>query len=216
MGTEETNFGNKLAELRANSCAELPTPQLAVLTRATARLRRSGILNRCLQTGETVPDFEFIDGTNSPATLYQLLGRGPVVINFFRGFWCMFCKTELDAYLQVKDSLDSLQCSYLAISPQPSVAAEIPHRYQTVFDRDNAIARRFGLVYSLEEDEISLFREWGLALDLFNEARSWELPLPATYVISKDRTVGYGFVDVDYRARCCPDELIEQVRRLVA
>lgn len=204
---------DKLAQLRATSCQELPTPELAVLTRTTARLRRSGISQKCLQAGETVPDFDFIDLNDNHVTFYSLLAKGPVVLNFFRGFWCPFCKTELEAYTNIQEQLEQLGCSYLAISPQKlMVEQNLPENYQVIFDRDNQIARQFGIVYSLEADEIDLFNGWGLQLDVANESAKWELPLPATYIVTQERTIGYEFVDVDFRARCCPDDLIEQIK----
>ncbi|MFP6808768.1 MAG: peroxiredoxin-like family protein [Pseudomonadales bacterium] len=212
----EISFLDKLAQLRATSCENLPTPELAVLTRTTARLRRSQISEKCLQSGETVPDFNFIDLQNSHRSFYDLLAMGPVVINFFRGFWCSFCKTELQAYTNIQKELEALGCYYLAISPQkPGAEKDVPDNYQVVFDRDNQIARQFGIVYPLESDEIKLFTSWGLRIDEVNESGKWELPLPATYLIRSDRTIGYEFVDVDFRARCCPDELMENVRQLV-
>ncbi len=78
----ETSFIDKLAQLRATSCQDLPTPELAVLTRTTARLRRCGILNKCLQSGETAPDFSLVNADGENARLYDLLDRGPVVLNF--------------------------------------------------------------------------------------------------------------------------------------
>ena len=90
----------------------------------------------------------------------------------------------------------------------------MPENYQVIFDRDNQIARQFGIVYSLEADEIELFNSWGLRLDVANESGKWELPLPATFIVTQDRTIGYEFVDVDFRARCCPDELIEKVKQV--
>ena len=211
----ETSFIDKLAQLRSTSCQELPTPELAVLTRTTARLRRSGISEKCLQAGESVPDFNFIDLENNHSTLHGLLARGPVVLNFFRGFWCSFCKTELEAYTNIQKQLEELGCFYLAISPQkPAVEQQMPKNYQVIFDRDNQIAKQFGIVYSLEADEIELFNSWGLRLDVANESGKWELPLPATLIVTQGRTIGYEFVDVDFRARCCPDELIEKVKQV--
>jgi peroxiredoxin len=211
----DVTFLDKLAKLRANSCEELPTPELAILTRTVARLRREGMTNRCLQSGETVPDFSFIDAEDGSDTFYSLLNRGPVVINFFRGFWCSFCRTELEAYSKVQKELEEMGCFYLAISPQKIITdTEAPSKYQVIFDKDNQVARQFGIVYSLEQDEIELFNSWGLRIDEVNESGKWELPLPATFIVRQDRTIGYEFVDVDFRARCCPDDLIEKVKQV--
>ncbi len=213
--TKQT-FLEKLAELRATHCAKMPTPEMAVLTRATARLRRSGILQACLQRGETAPDFTFIDVNNDYQSLYGLLKTGPVVLNFFRGYWCIYCKTELAAYVSIRDELEATGVHYLAISPQKTDTAEqgVEH-YHALFDRNNQIAVQFGIAYSLGEDERKLFKSWNLMLDEVNQTSNWSLPLPAIYVIARDKTVAYQFTDVDIRSRCCPDELIEELRHLV-
>jgi peroxiredoxin len=209
----EQKFEDKLAQIRATYCEELPTPELAVLTKTIARLRRLGITASCLQVGETVPDFEFIDASDSPKSLYSVLDKGPVVINFFRGYWCRYCKTEIEAYENIQPELDAMGCTYFAVSPQkPDTAVtELPN-YQVIFDRDNKIARQFGVVYSLEGPEIELFTKWGLKINEVNDSSRWELPVPATFVICADRTVGYEYVDVDFRARCCPDQLVEELK----
>lgn len=211
METHQTDFLDKLAELRSAHCDQMPTPQMAVLVRLTARLRRSGITARCLQVGETAPDFEFARADGARSSLYELLTQGPVVVNFFRGLWCAYCRTELEAFELVRARLEALGCNYIAISPQPITNSGASAGIELVYDHDNAIARQFDLVYELEAEERRLFEEWGIRELVAN---STELPLPATYVIAADRTVAFRFVDVDFRARCCPDDLLEEVKAL--
>ena len=63
-------------------------PELtAIMARATADLRESGIMERMPQVGDPAPLFarpNLRGETVEPATL---LGSGPVVISFFRGRW---------------------------------------------------------------------------------------------------------------------------------
>jgi len=208
------SFIEQLAEINRSICDQLPTPQMAVLRRAVAELRKSGIVERCLQTGETAPDFNFINAANEQTSLYALLEDGPAVINFFRGFWCNFCKTELQAYEKVLPQLESLGAYYLAVSPHQDIPAEDQYKkYQVICDCDSQIAHSFGIVYALEEVEKSLFFDWGICLDEINQCKKWELPLPATYLIGQDRLVEFQFVDVDFRMRLSPDELVEELTR---
>ncbi|MBT4159813.1 MAG: AhpC/TSA family protein [Gammaproteobacteria bacterium] len=208
-----SEFLDKLSELRAGNCESLPTPELAIMARTVNRLRRDGLARQCLQLGETAPDFEFIDAGDTVRSFYSVLGKGPAVINFFRGYWCPYCKTELEAYESIQSELDALGCTYFAVSPQrPETAAFSAGDYQMIFDRDNRIARLFGIVFSLDESEQALFSSWGLDLSEIHGVSQWQLPVPATFVICPDRTVGYEYVDVDFRARCCPDQLIEEVK----
>ena len=206
-------FQDKLASLRADFCDSVPTPELAIMARTVNRLRREELASRCMQVGETAPDFEFIDAGNAARSFHDTLESGPAVINFFRGFWCPYCKTELEAYSQIQAQLNELGCTYFAVSPQkPESIGDTPENYQVIYDRDNLIARQFGIVFSLDDDEQSLFRSWGLDLPEVNGTRRWELPVPAIFVVCPDRTIGYEYVEVDFRARCCPDQLIEEIK----
>ncbi len=211
-----SEFMDKLAKIRASYCEDLPTPELAVLTKTITRLRSAGLQDRCLQVGETVPDFDCQLAGAGTKRFYDVLAQGPVVLNFFRGFWCQYCKTEIEAYEHIQGELAQLGCTYLAVSPQrPVTATSLPHNYQVIFDRGNEIARHFGIVFELDDNERALFQSWGLHLDEVNDADSWELPIPATFVVRKDRTIGFEYVDVDFRARCCPEQLVEELAGLL-
>jgi peroxiredoxin len=199
-------FTEQLERLNAMTCDELPTPQMATLRRAISRLRRSGILECCMQKGETAPDFSYLDRNGNEGTLYRLLAKGPVVINFFRGFWCSYCKIELAAYEQVLPQILDAGASYLAVSPQQKLSpADFPDQYQLVCDCDNKIARAFGIAYELGADEKKLFTQWNLLLDEENQSDAWELPLPATYIIAQDHSISFQFTDADFRMRLAPD-----------
>lgn len=84
--------------------------------------------------------------------------------------------------------------------------------YQLIHDQGNRIARQFGIVYGLDPEERALFESWGLRLDQVNGIERWELPIPATFIVCRDRRIGYAYIDVDFRARCCPDQLIEELK----
>ncbi|MDK1024176.1 MAG: peroxiredoxin-like family protein [Gammaproteobacteria bacterium] len=206
-------FSERLAEMNRENCNQLPTPQVAILLKATAMLRRSGILEKCLHVGESVPDFVITGCSNDASTLFKLLREGPVVINFFRGLWCAYCKTELLAYEQVLEEIEALGARYLAVSPHQNIQPdEFCDTYQVVCDCDNQIAKSFGIVYELGPDEKKLLTEWDLSLTEVNQSEKWELPLPATYIVNPDRRIGFQFVDADFRMRLPPDEIVNFLR----
>jgi len=210
MTATTTGLIERLAEIRALNCEQLTTPEMAVFARALSELRRTDILQRCLQFGETAPNFEFRLTDGVAGSLFDLLKSGPVVLNFFRGFWCAYCQSELQAYEEICHELRSKGCHYLAISPQQPGTGDVLAGH-AIHDRGNQIARSFGLLYQLGLEEVRLFSDWGLMLDQLSETGRWELPLPAIYVINSDRTVAYSYVDPDFRNRCCPDLLLREV-----
>jgi len=202
----------RLAELNRTLCGKVKSSELAVLQRAAMLVRKSGILERSLQEGETAPNIE-ISGEGGDTTLYQLLERGPVVLNFYRGSWCAFCRAELQAFEQVLPELKALKATYLAISPQGLSGGDSPDCC-IVKDLDNRIARAFGIQYTLSADNRALLESWGLDLSKLHGCERVELPLPATYVIGRDRTVVFRYVDVDFRKRFDPQQLVEILRGL--
>ena len=54
----------------------------------------------------------------------------------------------------------------------------------------------------------------GKALPGINGDQSWELPLPATFLVAQDRRVALAYVDVDYRRRLAPEDIVATLRRL--
>ncbi|HYE92964.1 MAG TPA: redoxin domain-containing protein [Terriglobales bacterium] len=76
-----------LDTLRAASQTRIPPETRAVMHRAVEDLRASGILDRVLRTGQQAPDFTLPNTDGRPIRLGELLGRGPVILSFFRGRW---------------------------------------------------------------------------------------------------------------------------------
>ncbi|NIB43501.1 AhpC/TSA family protein [Pseudomaricurvus alkylphenolicus] len=206
-------FDAQLSELNRTICSQFKASELAILQKTVLILRKSGILERSLQEGETVPDFA-IPRPEEDSSLYQLLQLGRVVINFYRGSWCGFCRAELRAFTQVLPELAKLNVTYLAISPEGEGDKSAgPERqelsaYCNIKDIDNRIARSFGIHYTLSQQNREMFENWGLDLAQLHGSERVELPLPATYVIGPDRTVAFRYVDVDFRKRFDPQKLV--------
>jgi hypothetical protein len=81
-------------------------------------------------------------------------------------------------------------------------------------DVENAVARNFGLVWSLPEELRAALRSNNKALTTINGDDSWELPVPAIYVIARDGRVALAAIDVDYRNRLEPDAILIALRSL--
>jgi len=68
----------------------------------------------------------------------------------------------------------------------------------------------------LAEFRSPIYERFGHALPDRNGDDSWLLPIPATYVIDRDGSIALGFVDVDYRNRLEPEEILNALRTLEA
>ena len=182
-------------------------------------LSRSGVATRALGIGNQAPDFELPSCKGSRVRLSDRLATGPVVISFYRGAWCPFCTLEIQALGESVKAIEDLGASLLAISPQSLEAAcktaednGIP--FDLLSDERNDVAREFGIVFHLQDEIQSIYKEFGLDLALVNGDDSFDLPVPATYILDGDGTIRLAFVDPDYTRRLDPSKIINTLREL--
>jgi peroxiredoxin len=78
-------------------------------------------------------------------------------------------------------------------------------------DVGNQVARQFGLVYRVPEEQQAIYRRAFINLPLVNGDESWELPIPATYVVERDGRVAFAYANEDYTERPEPPEIVQKV-----
>ena len=76
-----------LDQMVADSAKRVPAEALEVFHRNTEKLIESGLHEKAVRTGDHFPDFDLLDANGNPARSAELIGNGPVIFNFFRGFW---------------------------------------------------------------------------------------------------------------------------------
>ncbi|MEK2606196.1 peroxiredoxin-like family protein [Burkholderia arboris] len=205
--------------LKAGMADTVPAEALQAMGKAAADLAASGIAETALKAGARAPVFELPDAEGRTVRLNELLKDGPVVLTFYRGQWCPFCNLTLAALQRALPEIREAGATLVAVSPQTphSTAATVKAgaiAFPVLSDTGNHIARSFGLVFSLASDIRPIYRDLGVDLPDFNGDASYELPLAATYVIGKDGSVAYAFVDSDYTRRLEPAEIVRIVKAL--
>ena len=85
--------------------------------------------------------------------------------------------------------------------------------FVTLQDTDNKVARKYGLVYQLDEGIVPLYRD-KLKINEANGNDKMELPLAATYVVDKGGVIQYAFLDADYTKRAEPSDVVAAVKSL--
>ena len=112
-----------------------------------------------------------------------------------------------------------LGAKLVAVSPQTSdeslsTAEKNDLAFPVLSEVGSATATSFGIAYDLAEELRPIYTRVGHALPEKNGDESWVLPIPATYVIDRDGTIALGFVDVDYRNRLEPAEVLVALQSL--
>jgi hypothetical protein len=78
---------DQLAKIREAGAKRIPEDKRAIMGRATQELRDSGIMDRVIKVGDTLPPFALQNADGVEVTSAGLLAQGAVVMTVFRGHW---------------------------------------------------------------------------------------------------------------------------------
>ncbi|NJO81457.1 MAG: AhpC/TSA family protein [Blastochloris sp.] len=212
-------FQQQIDEFIAQQVSRLPAELLDDLTSPIQELVESRAAEKALQEGSKAPDFTLPDEHGQPVTLSKLLEQGPVVITFYRGVWCNFCNLEMNAYQHVLPALQELGASIVAISPQKqehclSLIQKNTLTFPVLSDIGNTVSRQFGLVFTINKRAQNAHNRARKDLPRFNGDDSWELPIPATYLIDQSGTIRLAYVDPDFMQRLDPATVVARIKEL--
>ncbi|HKU21039.1 MAG TPA: peroxiredoxin-like family protein [Terriglobales bacterium] len=212
-GQHAATLREELEERKALAAQYVPEDVQQVNRRTVEELCGSGMADRILPLGARAPQFELPDQEGEPVSSAELLSRGRLVICFFRGRWCPFCVAQLEAMNAALPRIQGAGAGLVAISPQTtrqSFFMRDQHhlRFPLLSDSLNQVARRFGLVYPIPQEQKQVYSRTFVNLPFLNGDSSWELPIPATYVLERDGTVVYASAHPDYALRPEPEEII--------
>ena len=115
--------------------------------------------------------------------------------------------------------IEALGAKLVTVSPQLpdnslSTAVKLELTFEVLSDVGNKVAREFGLVFTLPEEMQIIYRDFGIDLPAANGDESFELPMPATYVIDRSGIIRLAFVDIDYTKRLDPEDIIAALKNL--
>ena len=209
----------ELAAFKAEFSRTAPAGRAALYEAKIEELRADFASASAVGVDQAAPDFALPNAAGKSIVLKELLKSGPVILTFYRGGWCPYCNIQLRAYQSVLPQISASGARLVAISPQlPDNSLDTVNKNALTFDVlsdvRNEVARSYGLVYSLPEEIRAALRSNNKALPSINGDQSWELPVPATYVIARDQRVALAYIDVDYRKRLEPEALLTCLKSL--
>lgn len=208
------NLKLQLKKLKEESLKDIPQDIMDVLKAAAEKLAKEEIGKNALKTGDKIPDFVLKNAVGERINSNDLLADGPLVISFYRGGWCPYCNLELQAYQEILSEIHALGGQLVAISPELpdnslSLVEKYVLQYEVLSDLENKIARKFGLVFTVEEELRPIYKTLGVDLVTSQGNENYELPVPATYVVDTNGTIILSYVDTDYTNRLDPKEVLE-------
>jgi peroxiredoxin len=208
-----TTLQDQLDEITANTRQLVQAERLEVGERAVAELFASGIEDRILPVGAQAPEFALNDATGRLVRSADLLALGPLVVKFFRGRWCPYCVTELEAWRDLYPRLRERGALMVVIGPQTQRQSDFmadQHHlpFPMLSDPGCALAERFGVAYTVPEYHRDYYLSILINIPFVNGEPSWRLPIPGTFVISPAGRIVFAEAHADFRVRPEPEEAL--------
>ena len=203
---------------RKELIAEYVRPETqAIHARAVAELKEKHLAANVLPAGAKAPQFELPDHDGKIVSSAAMLAQKRLVLCFIRGRWCPFCVGQMEAMTLIVPEIEQAGARLIAISPQTVKQSFFMHdqhrlRFPLLSDAGNQVARQFGLTYRVPDFQAEVYRRAFVNLPFTNGDESWELPIPATYILDHDGTVLYAAADEDYTERPDPSDIVAVLR----
>lgn len=180
---------------------------------ATQRLKETNIEKRALQKGDVFPDLDL--GGKKVSTLVE---NGPVLFTVYRGGWCPYCVRQLKELNTNLNEFAKYKLQIFAIAPETEKETSKTKRkndlsFTILSDKDHKILRSLNLVFKVEDAVVQEYKNLGINLENSQGNNNNELPVPATYLINKDRIIIYSFVDADYTKRAKVEDIVEALKK---
>jgi len=167
------------------------------------------------------PDFKSKDQNGNEIALKDLRKKAPVVLVFYRGYWCPYCNKELQ---RLQDSLQLIteggaQLVAVTLEKQEGIAKTIEKtkaNFPILSDEEMKIMKAYDVVYQVDEKTIARYKMASIDLAANNGQKpdAVYLPIPAVYVINKQGEITYRYFESDYRKRPYVKDILENLKGL--
>ncbi len=182
-------------------------------------LGANGFLSNVLTEEAQFPDFILPDTEGRLVALADHLARGPVIVQFFRGIWCPYCKLMLNALVEILPQIRASGASLLALTPEigPWARAAKPDpsaAFHVLSDVDCGVGLAAGVVFRIPPLYHTLLSRAGVDIGDRHGNGADFLPVPAAFVLDGDGRVAWRFIDVDFTRRAAPERILAALERL--
>lgn len=218
--TKSRSYAEGLKELRTNLREILPADALSVFDNDATQLEKKHQSILKLQSGDHAPDFTLTNAVGENIQLSELLhSNEQIVLVFYRGTWCPYCNLQLNQYQKALEEIEGTSAKIVAISPQtPDESLSLKEKnalqFEVLSDPRNNVARQFTTVFKNGDSPVDTMTVLGFDFDAHYSDDSREIPVPAVFIIQKDRKITFAKTEGgDYRNRVEAEELITNLKQ---
>lgn len=185
-------------------------------------VRRLGVAETAagaLKIGDKIPEFVLPNAEGKLVASAELLAKGPLVINFFRGDWCPFCRLMLQALNEALPAIAAAGGQLIALSPDTGgrllqAKQRLNLSIEMLSDVDNGVALNFGVAFRVPEAYRKLVEGYGTNLAERHGNDGWIIPIPAAFVVDRQGITRYAFVEPGFVKRAEPADIVAVLKQL--
>jgi len=168
-----------------------------------------------LKVGELAPKIVGVDQFNSKIDSDIILKEKKILLVFYRGNWCPYCKKHLASLQENLEKLKDKGIFVIVVTPEKvDKINETTETFNTTFsivhDSNNKIMKDYKVDFEVNKENVPSYFEFTLKrVQEYNENENNVLPVPATYLIDKNNKISYVHYDIDYKKRSDFTEILD-------
>lgn len=173
-----------------------------------------------LKIGAQVPMFSALDQDSNTFDLKTALKEKPVVLVFYRGFWCPYCNKHIKSLQDSLKLIEKAGATVIAVSPEkPDYLNKMKSKngvqFTILYDEDYKIAKAFDVNFLPTKKERTLYNVMlGAKLKKSHSDDSEQLPIPATFLINKDGKIVWRQFDPNYKNRSTVENILKALKEI--
>jgi len=172
-----------------------------------------------LSVGTQAPMFRAIDADSNNFSLAEALKVEPVVIIFYRGFWCPVCNKHLGSLQDSLKLIEDQGAQVIAISPEKpefldKMAEKTNATFTLIYDEGYKIADAYDVTFKPTAMQLFTYNTFlGGNLKKTHSDESQRLPIPATYIVNQEGIIMWKQFNPDYKKRASVNDIIKALSK---
>ena len=172
-----------------------------------------------LAIGTLAPVFSGTPVVGPEFSLAEAIGKGPVIVMFYRGQWCPYCNAQAKTMQDSLKYITALGGSVVAVSPEKTdnarrIIKKSGATFPFIHDKNSEVMNAYGVAYQVDEKTQKKLKFFGVNLEEDNEENGAVLPVPAVYIVGTDGLIKWVYFNENYKVRPSVAMLVAQLNLL--
>lgn len=166
-----------------------------------------------LLIGEKIPSITLKASDNTDVNISDLLKKKKTVLVFYRGGWCPYCNTHLQALAEAENQILDLGYQIIAVSPDAPENLKITEgkdkvKYTLLSDSKGELIKAAGIAYEAPANYKSVINVHS------NGVNTSFLPVPSVFVVNPESDILFEYVSPDFKQRITTELLVSVLKNL--